>query len=113
MKNQNVIYGINGPVVTVKDTDSFSMMEMVFVGYDKLVGEVIGITDDFTTIQVYEETTGLRPMEPVIGTGSAMTVTLGPGIINNIFDGIQRPLRAIEAKSGSFIARGAAVSALD
>lgn len=113
MKNQNVIYDINGPVVTVKDTDSFSMMEMVFVGYDKLVGEVIGITDDFTTIQVYEETTGLRPMEPVIGTGSAMTVTLGPGIINNIFDGIQRPLRAIEAKSGSFIARGAAVSALD
>ena len=113
MKNQNVIYGINGPVVTVKDTDSFSMMEMVFVGRDKLVGEVIGITDEFTTIQVYEETTGLRPLEPVIGTGSAMTVTLGPGIINNIFDGIQRPLRAIEAKSGSFIARGAAVSALD
>lgn len=112
MKNQNVIYGINGPVVTVKDTDSFSMMEMVFVGRDKLVGEVIGITDEFTTIQVYEETTGLRPLEPVIGTGSAMTVTLGPGIINNIFDGIQRPLRAIEAKSGSFIARGAAVSAL-
>ena len=113
MKNQNVIYGINGPVVTVKDTDSFSMMEMVFVGHEKLVGEVIGITDEFTTIQVYEETTGLRPMEPVIGTGSAMTVTLGPGIINNIFDGIQRPLRAVAAKFGSFIARGAAVSALD
>lgn len=113
MKNQNVIYGINGPVVTVKDTDSFSMMEMVFVGHERLIGEVIGITSDFTTIQVYEETTGLRPMEPVVGTGSAMTVTLGPGIINNIFDGIQRPLRAVEAKSGSFIARGAAVSALD
>ena len=113
MKNQNVIYGINGPVVTVKDTDSFSMMEMVFVGHERLIGEVIGITSDFTTIQVYEETTGLRPMEPVVGTGSAMTVTLGPGIINNIFDGIQRPLRAVEAKSGSFIARGAAVSSLD
>lgn len=113
MKNQNVIYGINGPVVTVKDTDSFSMMEIVFVGHERLIGEVIGITSDFTTIQVYEETTGLRPMEPVVGTGSAMTVTLGPGIINNIFDGIQRPLRAVEAKSGSFIARGAAVSALD
>lgn len=113
MKNQNVIYGINGPVVTVKDTDSFSMMEMVFVGHERLIGEVIGITSDFTTIQVYEETTGLRPMEPVVGTGSAMTVTLGPGIINNIFDGIQRQLRAVEAKSGSFIARGAAVSALD
>ena len=113
MNNQNVIYGINGPVVTVKDTDAFSMMEMVFVGHERLIGEVIGITSDFTTIQVYEETTGLRPMEPVVGTGSAMTVTLGPGIINNIFDGIQRPLRAVEAKSGSFIARGAAVSALD
>lgn len=113
MNNQNVIYGINGPVVTVKNTDSFSMMEMVFVGNEKLIGEVIGITDEFTTIQVYEETTGLRPLEPVVGTGSAMTVTLGPGIINNIFDGIQRPLRAVEAKSGSFIARGAAVSALD
>ena len=113
MNNQNVIYGINGPVVTVKNTDSFSMMEMVFVGNEKLIGEVIGITDEFTTIQVYEETTGLRPLEPVVGTGSAMTVTLGPGIINNIFDGIQRPLRAVEAKSGSFIARGADVSALD
>ena len=113
MKNQNVIYGINGPVVTVKDTDSFSMMEMVFVGHDKLVGEVIGITEEFTTIQVYEETTGLRQLDPVEGTGSAMTVTLGPGIINNIFDGIQRPLLAVEAKSGSFIKRGTDVSALD
>lgn len=113
MNNQNVIYGINGPVVTVKDTDAFSMMEMVFVGHERLIGEVIGITSEFTTIQVYEETTGLQPMEPVVGTGSAMTVTLGPGIIDNIFDGIQRPLRAVAEKSGSFIERGAAVSALD
>lgn len=113
MKNQNVIYGINGPVVTVKDTDSFSMMEMVYVGNDKLVGEVIGITEEFTTIQVYEETTGLKPQEPVMGTKSPMTVTLGPGIINNIFDGIQRPLRAVEEKCGSFIAKGATVSSLD
>ncbi len=113
MKNNNVIYGINGPVVTIKDTDSFSMMEMVFVGNSKLIGEVIGINDEFTTIQVYEETTGLKPLEPVIGTGKAMSVTLGPGIINNIFDGIQRPLRAIEKQSGSFISRGSEVSALD
>lgn len=113
MKNQNVIYGINGPVVTVKEADEFSMMEMVYVGNDKLVGEVIGVTDEFTTIQVYEETTGLRPQEPVIGTGKAMTVTLGPGIISNIFDGIQRPLRAIENKLGSFIDRGVSVSAID
>lgn len=113
MKNNNVIYGINGPVVTIKDTDSFSMMEMVFVGNSKLIGEVIGINDEFTTIQVYEETTGLKPLEPVIGTGKAMSVTLGPGIINNIFDGIQRPLGAIEKQSGSFISRGSEVSALD
>ena len=70
MKNQNVIYGINGPVVTVKNTKSFSMMEMVYVGNAKLVGEVIGINEDATIIQVYEETTGLFPGEPIIGTKS-------------------------------------------
>ncbi len=113
MNNQNVIFGINGPVVTVQDTDAFSMMEMVFVGGDRLIGEVIGITEALTTIQVYEETTGLRPGEPVEGTGQPMTVTLGPGIINNIFDGIQRPLRAIELQTGAFIAKGAEVSPLD
>ncbi len=113
MDNQNVIYGINGPVVTVKGTRSFSMMEMVFVGKERLVGEIIGITDQFTTIQVYEETTGLRPGEPVYGTGSPMNVTLGPGIIDNIFDGIERPLKAIEEQSGSFISRGSSVPALD
>lgn len=59
--NDNVIYGINGPVVTVKNTDSFEMMEMVHVGEQNLVGEIIGITDKLTTIQVYEETTGLKP----------------------------------------------------
>ena len=82
------IFGINGPVVTVKGATSFSMMEMVYVGNIKLVGEVIGITSEYTTIQVYEETTSLKPGEPVEGTGSAMNVTLGPGIIDNIFDGI-------------------------
>ena len=106
MKNQNVIYGINGPVVTVKDTDSFSMMEMVFVGYDKLVGEVIGITDDFTTIQVYEETSGLGPGEPVESTGAPLSVELGPGLIESIFDGIQRPLEEIVRRGGSNITRG-------
>ena len=111
--DKNVIYGINGPVVTVKDTDSFAMMEMVYVGQQKLVGEVIGITDRLTTIQVYEETTGLKPGDPVAGTGAPMNVLLGPGIIDNIFDGIERPLKAIEEQSGAFISRGAAVSSLD
>lgn len=113
MKNQNVIYGINGPVVTVKNTKSFSMMEMVYVGNAKLVGEVIGINEDATIIQVYEETTGLFPGEPIIGTKSPMTVTLGPGLLNNIFDGIERPLKAIEKESGSFIKRGSSVPAID
>lgn len=113
MENNNVIYGINGPVVTVKNTDSFEMMEMVHVGKQKLVGEIIGITDDITTIQVYEETTGLKPGDPVEGTGAPMNVLLGPGIIDNIFDGIERPLKAIEEEAGAFINRGSSVSAFD
>lgn len=113
MENQNVIYGINGPVVTVKNTRSFSMMEMVHVGNEHLVGEIIGITNKLTTIQVYEETTGLNPGEPVFGTGSPMNVTLGPGIIDNIFDGIERPLKGIAEQSGAFISRGSSVSPLD
>ena len=111
--NKDVIYGINGPVVTVKDTRTFSMMEMVYVGESRLVGEIIGINDGFTTVQVYEETTGLKPGDPIYGTGGPMNVLLGPGIIDNIFDGIERPLKAIEEKSGSFISRGASVSSLD
>lgn len=113
MENNIVIYGINGPVVTVKEADCFEMMEMVYVGKQKLVGEIIGITDELTTIQVYEETTGLKPGDPVIGTGAPMNVLLGPGIIDNIFDGIERPLKAIEEQSGAFISRGASVPSLD
>ena len=84
MDNQNVIYGINGPVVTVKGTRSFSMMEMVYVGKEKLVGEVIALEKDLTTIQVYEETSGLYPGEEVVASGNAVSVTLAPGILNNI-----------------------------
>ncbi len=113
MENNNVIYGINGPVVTVKNAQNFEMMEMVYVGKQRLVGEIIGITDEQTTIQVYEETTGLKPGDPVEGTGAPMNVLLGPGILDNIFDGIERPLKAIEEMSGAFISRGASVSPLD
>ncbi len=112
MDTNNVIYGINGPVVTVRNTRSFSMMEMVYVGSDRLVGEVIGVTDEVTTIQVYEETTGLKPGEAVEGTGGPMKVCLGPGLLNNIFDGIERPLKEIEKKSGVFISRGCNVDSL-
>lgn len=110
---KNVIYSINGPVVTVKDTKDFAMMEMVYVGELRLVGEVIGINDVLTTIQVYEETTGLKPGEPVYSTGAPISATLGPGILNNIFDGIERPLRKINELSGAFIDRGINISALD
>ena len=93
--SENVIYSINGPVVKVKNAKDFSMLEMVYVGHAKLMGEVISISKDLTTIQVYETTTGLKPGEPVISTGSPICVTLGPGILRNIFDGIERPLKAI------------------
>ena len=75
------------------------MLEMVYVGKERLAGEVIGITDAFTTIQVYEETTGLRPGEPVEGTGSPMNICLGPGLLNNIFDGIGRPLKRLSNRA--------------
>jgi len=108
-----VIYGINGPVVTVRNADEFAMMEMVYVGHERLIGEVIGVTSEFTTIQCYEDTTGLKPGDPIQGTNSQMSLVLGPGIINNIFDGIERPLSEIERESGAFISRGSTVSALD
>ena len=114
LDNKDVIFGINGPVVTVKGSRSFSMMEMVYVGDKKLVGEVIRLSDSETTIQVYEETTGLKPGDIVVGTGAPMNVILGPGIMDNIFDGIERPLAAIEEETGSvFISRGVSVSSLD
>lgn len=112
-ENKNVIYGINGPVVTIKGKTELSMMEMVYVGEKRLIGEVIKLEDDCTTIQVYEETTGLKPGEKVESTGNMLSLVLGPGIITNIFDGIQRPLSAIEKISGAFIGKGASVDAID
>lgn len=107
------IYGINGPVISILGNLGFQMNEMVYVGEKRLVGEVIGLTKEKTTVQVYEETSGLRPGEVVEGTGSAITVTLAPGILNNIFDGIERPLQAIADAHGVFIPRGADVDPLD
>lgn len=111
--NTAVIYGINGPVATVKNAPWFQMMEMVYVGTEQLIGEVIAIHGDETVIQVYEETSGLTLGEPVVGTGAPMSVTLGPGLISNIFDGIERPLRSIEKLSGAFISRGLRPDAVD
>ena len=108
------IYGINGPVIYLKGNTGFRMSEMVYVGKQKLVGEVIALDKDMTTVQVYEETTGLRPGEEVIASGSPVSVTLAPGILNNIFDGIERPLENIaESSGGAFITRGVSVDSLD
>ena len=95
MTKTGKIFGINGPVIYLKGNTGFKMSEMVYVGKEKLVGEVIALTSDQTTIQVFEETSGLKPGEEVIATGGAISVTLAPGIITNIFDGIERPLQEI------------------
>ena len=110
---KTTIYGINGPVVTVKGKTDFSMMEMVYVGHERLIGEIIGITGELTTVQCYEDTAGLKPGDPIEGAGTQMSLMLGPGILDNIFDGIERPLKQIEKESGAFIKRGSAVSPLD
>ena len=104
MKMKNTIYSINGPVVTVQNAKDFSMLEMVYVGHEKLLGEVISISKTKTTIQVYESTTGLKVGEPVQTTGEPISALLGPGLLSNIFDGIERPLRALKEKTGIFIA---------
>ena len=85
------IYGINGPVIYLKGKTGFKMSEMVHVGKEKLVGEVISLDKDVTTIQVYEETSGLKPGEEVEATGDAVSVTLAPGNLNKIYDGLERP----------------------
>lgn len=107
------IYGINGPIITIKGNLGFQMSEMVYVGEQRLVGEVIALNKQETIIQVFEETTGLRPGQAVEGAGSAICVTLAPGIITNIFDGIERPLQLIGEENGAYIPRGVSVDLLD
>lgn len=119
MNKLNTIYSINGPVVKARNTRDFSMLEMVLVGERQLIGEVIGVTDEYTTIQVYENTAGLKVGEPIVSTGSPVCATLGPGIISNIFDGIERPLKDMTklGVSGTeinpFVAEGNALFSLD
>lgn len=113
MNNTYQIYGINGPIVYINGFTNLKMSEMVYVGKEHLVGEVIRLNKDMTTIQVFEETTGLRPGDEVYSTGDAISVTLAPGILTNIFDGIQRPLSEIAKQSGAFINRGVTVNSLD
>lgn len=112
VKEKGYIAGVNGPVVTVRGSDQFKMLEMVHVGQEKLIGEVIRIDHGDVIVQVYETTTGLKVGEPVYSNDQPMSLMLGPGIISGVFDGIQRPLADIKAVSGAFIGRGIATEAL-
>ena len=108
----NIIY-INGPVVRADHMEGFMVREMVMVGEKKLIGEVISLENDLGTIQVYEETSGLRRGEKVYGTGTPLSLKLGPGIIGNIFDGIERPLSKIYDSGFKFIPEGIGLISLD
>jgi V/A-type H+-transporting ATPase subunit A len=104
---------VSGPVVRAALDEPLQMLEMVQVGPERIVGEVIELTGDVATIQVYEDTTGLAPGAPVEGTGMPLSVELGPGLLGSIFDGIQRPLETLRARSGDFVGRGVEARPLD
>ena len=108
-----VVSWVNGPVLRASGILDATMLEMVEVGQEHMVGEIIGLQGSTATIQVYEETSGLKPGEPVYGTGAPLSVQLGPGLMGGVFDGVQRPLAALAAQGGAFIGRGVRVDALD
>ncbi len=108
-----VIEKISGPLVIAGDMLGSNMYDVVRVGNAKLIGEIIQLKGEKAIIQVYEETSGLRPGEPVKSTGKPLSVELGPGLLSSIFDGVQRPLDSIAARSGNFIAKGIDVDPLD
>jgi len=112
MTAEGKIIKIAGPVITADGMRGTQMYEMVKVGDDKLIGEIIELEGDTATIQVYEETAGMKPGEVVESTGGPLSVELGPGIIGSIFDGIQRPLETIKLAVGDYIERGVDVPAL-
>lgn len=103
---QGTIVKVSGPLVVAKGMSTAKMYEVVYVSDHKLIGEVISLSGDEASIQVYEETGGVGPGEPVVLTGQTLSVELGPGLLENFYDGIQRPLQLIEEASGAFIARG-------
>ncbi len=104
---------VNGPVIEARGVTDSLMLELVQVGENRLVGEVVKLKGEGATIQVYEDTTGLAPGDSIYGTGRPLSLELGPGVMGNIYDGIQRPLREIEKVSGAFIQRGIAVPGID
>lgn len=111
-KNTGRIKKISGPLIVAQGIKGVKMNEVVRVGDEKLIGEVVELQGDDISIQVYEETAGLRPGENVVATGTSLSVELGPGLIGSIFDGIQRPLDAVKEMSGDYIARGVEIFGL-
>ena len=114
MSKTGIIYGVNGPVIYLKGDSGFKISEMVYVGKDNLVGEVIGLKKGMTTVQVFEETTGLRPGETVTGTGDAISVLLGPGITTIFLTESSVLWRKLQKSSGKiYFPRGVSVDSLD
>jgi V/A-type H+-transporting ATPase subunit A len=109
---EGIVYRINGPVIEAKEVTGLFMGDIVEVGEERLIGETIGLDGDTAVIQVYEDTGGLRPGINIYGTGLPLAAELGPGLITNTFDGIQRPLQLIQEQVGNFITRGVKVPAL-
>ena len=112
MSNEGKIYRISGPVVTAVGIEA-SMYNVVRAGNEQLMGEVIELHGEKAVIQVYEDTSGIRPGEPVINTGETLSVQLGPGLLTQIYDGIQRPLASLEEVMGAFITRGVDADGID
>ncbi len=112
VREDGMITGVSGPVVKASGLEA-RMNDVVYVGEEGLMGEVIEIEGDETTIQVYEETSGVQPGEPVENTGNPLTVDLGPGMLDSIYDGVQRPLDVLEAIMGSFLDRGVDAPGID
>ena len=108
-----VIVKVSGPLVVANNMKEAKMYEVVRVGEEGLVGEVIRLEDGHASIQVYEETAGIGPGEKVVLTGQTLSVELGPGLLESIYDGIQRPLATLEEKSGHYLARGVEADGLD
>lgn len=113
MSKTGIIYGVNGPVIYLKGNTGFQMSEMVYVGDEKLVGEVIGLNKERTTVQVFERLVVCIPVRRLRRLAMPISVTLGPGILHNIFDGIERPLDGIAKASGIYITRGMSMTSLD
>ncbi|QQK07362.1 V-type ATP synthase subunit A [Miniphocaeibacter halophilus] len=114
MNSENgIIQSINGPVITGDKMESFQAKEMVLVGEKKLIGEVISLEDNKGIIQVYEETEGLRPFDEILHTNKPLSLKLGPGLIGNMFDGIERPLNLLKEKYGTFIPEGVGLLSID